>query len=248
MSATALPGPEGQFADSRVKVIRAKQHIYDLTRLIETHEREYEPEVRFDPNERAPDGKRQAHIQVLVTALPPRASAIVGDALHNLRAALDLLAVGLVELNGQKATNRVAFPFGEDAEDLEEKRKRHHLNLMADDDWEEVKQLRPFLGGDKLLCALHDLDILDKHRRLLPNGTNVNTPNVGPKIDPITGKPVGWEDGDIRMEITPGTKPKIEFTFPEGEPLAKRPLLDGLRSLAGLVDSILKKFEERHPK
>lgn len=239
------PPPEpGPFSGSRLKVIRAKQHIYELTRLIESHQNSNQPTLEFDPNQVRSDGKRIAHLTVRAIALPQMASAVAGDAIHNLRSALDLLAVRLVELNGEVSDN-VSFPFSESAASFQRALRQKNFNLASTEDQAEVARLAPYKGGNELLRALHDLDVLDKHRKLIPDGSIVQSPNAGPAHDEH-GDPVGWDDDDLRMEVVPGTKAAISYTFPEGEPLGKRPLLETLRELVQVVVEIIDRFEKLH--
>ena len=41
------------------------------------------------------------------------------------------------------------------------------IKLLSAADQAIIASLKPYKGGDDLLCALHDLDIMRKHRRLV---------------------------------------------------------------------------------
>src|SRR5881396_2019221 len=81
-----------------VKIDRAKTHLYDF----ETHIRPIQAACR-EAIIRERDEQRSEHIFRLdrVPAVPPLLSAIIGDAIHNLRVSLDHLAWQLVIATGK---------------------------------------------------------------------------------------------------------------------------------------------------
>ncbi len=98
------------------KIERAKKHIADLERGIRAfHDtnpylivRETDPEL---------GGPRW---RVRIRKYPPLELApVIGDAVHNLRSALDHLVVALVEANHGKVTNATEFPIFESPEAYE---------------------------------------------------------------------------------------------------------------------------------
>lgn len=99
--------------------------------------------------------------------IPERWSADVGDVLHNLRSALDHLACELVKANGQPVTKETAFPISDDAV-----RFRNHLPRVlagaGQAAFTAVENARPYKGGNEDLWRLHQLDIIDKHRTIVP--------------------------------------------------------------------------------
>lgn len=82
------------------------------------------------------------------------------------RCSLDHLAVAAAKRNGRSAKD-VSFPINADKENYHEK-GRPNISKCSDDFVEYVDKLKPFRGGNDALFELHRLDIVDKHRILIP--------------------------------------------------------------------------------
>ncbi len=152
---------------ARAKIYRAKKHIDDL-KLELTAFRELNPyRAHFydDPN----TGDRIGELQV-IEELPIRVHAVIGDAIHNLRSALDHLAGELCVASGGTPDNGTAFPIWENVPlvseiDAEITRKIPSASVEVTDG---IKELQPYKGGKgDILWRLHMLDIIDKHRVLI---------------------------------------------------------------------------------
>lgn len=109
----------------------------------------------------------------------------VGIIIHALRSALDLLVVKLAERNNATRLDDVYFPVARNRQDFYggavEKIKR-----LSDADKARIESLKPYDGGDEKLYAIHRLDILRKHQRLI--GVTVKPTN-------IVTTPESWRDG-----------------------------------------------------
>jgi hypothetical protein len=138
---------------------------------------------------------------------PPKASAIVGDVLYNLRAALDYVVWQLAASPSKKNQ----FPIFDSPEDFEAKAPRY-LDSVPPELWAKFEALQPYHGeGREALALVAKLNDVSKHRLLLP-GTVAAAPGKGKftvrgldKIK-ITGRHwVPFEDGAevYRMELTP---------------------------------------------
>jgi hypothetical protein len=155
---------DDKFFSSKLKIERAKRHIQELSNGIVDYlkARPFRVVVEKDPN--SPNHLWTLRVK---NEVPCHLSAIIGDAIHNLRASLDLLASDLVSMAGGNTKN-VYFPFGDDADGFEEMIKKRHLDQAGDDVVEMVRSLKPYKGGNELLRTIHDLDITDKHKTLIP--------------------------------------------------------------------------------
>src|SRR5271166_4126122 len=95
------------FDDIGSKIKRADKHIHDcgsaLLRFMGTNPYE----IVAEPNLKS--GKK-VYIVKRVTPVPALICAITGDALQNLRTALDYMAHGLVIANDGKVTSDTSFP------------------------------------------------------------------------------------------------------------------------------------------
>ena len=99
--------------------------------------------------------------------VPTELATIIGDAIHNLRSTLDILASDVVRLNGQ-SNQGVYFPFAQRAADLDRQIKDKKFNRAHPDAVKLLRSFKPYPEGNKLLRALHELDIQDKHQALIP--------------------------------------------------------------------------------
>ena len=165
------------FKASNLKIERAIKHIAELERVIADHESAHPTKVTVSMEETANhEGKphRNFHIHAQAKKLPDEVSAIVGDAVHNLRAALDLMSV---DLAGLRTTNTkgVYFPYSNTPDDLDLMIRKRNFDRAGEDAVTLLRSLQPYHGGNLALRALHDLDIQDKHHSLIPNALLVGT-------------------------------------------------------------------------
>jgi hypothetical protein len=157
-----MASPEGP----RIKVQRAKKHIYELEAEIGAFFKRYP--YRVFTEDEADTGDKVWRVEV-PRQPPARWAAIVGDAVHNLRASLDLLVNQLVVANGRNPTDRTALPIGSTAENYETNAARITKGV-SDTAKDMLAALKPYKGGNDALWRLHRLDITDKHRLLLAVG------------------------------------------------------------------------------
>ena len=191
-----------------------------------------------------------------VKPISPLINVEAGLIIHSLRSSLDLLAVALAERNGHRSPTDVYFPIGKSAQDFIDPVNGaiKKIDRLSERHRATIKSLKPYKGGDDLLFALHQLDIVRKHRRLLdvrmdpsimivaaegPN-TGLEFPTVWPglKNDAV----VAWTHisaADTQIQIT------LEIAF-EGTGL---PIVEGkfvpliLPEFYGKVSSIIKMFD-----
>ena len=139
-----------------------------------------------------------------VPEAPRELPAIVGDAVHNLRTSLDHLAYVLVEKDrGRPLTEDEAkgtfFPIVRDT------KQKSTPNLVGGVDHAiraALDEVQPNKAGDPAeheLAVLHELDRIDKHRRLLVvvEGT---VDNIEWKTDPSAVVPTSFHQGPFGGE------------------------------------------------
>lgn len=122
-----------------------------------------------------------------VKPLDPLINAEAGAIIHNLRSSLDLLACTLAARNGFRESKSTHFPIWKSEADFLSPKSRaiEKIKRLSQIDQDIIKDLRPYPGGNDLLCALHDLDLTRKHRRLLdlfvrPRGMRFEPSIAGP--------------------------------------------------------------------
>lgn len=158
--------------DPLLKIERAKQHINDLNGKVA----EFLSHSPFQLRIRQSSNPPQRFIFFQNNRrIPDEFSLIVGDAVHNLRTALDQLCFGIVGSKA-KSTNSVGFPFAKDAERLESTIATRQMNIAPKEVVNEIHALQPYPSGNKYLHAVHDFDNRDKHHAILTVGLGVEMP------------------------------------------------------------------------
>jgi len=166
------------------------------------------------------EDRREFAVKLEVREQPPveEWSLLLGDVVHNLRAALDAFAWELSHLDGQKPPSEsgVYFPVSWTEADFDAKVKA--LGPGAAVFGERMRQYQPFvllseeLGSDRIptLGILHALDLEEKHRGTLRAGALIGSAHAEMVLD----KP----EPDTQMVI----EPNPDFAAIEnGAPLAK---------------------------
>ena len=207
--------------------------------------------------------------------IPENFPAVIGDAVHNLRSALDHLVWSLVLVNGETPDERTQFPINYSLDSLEKAIPRT-LKGVSDKAISAIKQLQPYKGGygkpgNEILWALFDLDRIDKHRSIVLVGTvhtqtqlrfcvgnplQKNFQWIGPPIiaaNQTLSGPV--KDGQTIAEITQsGLLPpevnlhgSVTFSirFGEGSAVAGEPIAEVLPVIGQHVQSIIDTFDQR---
>lgn len=251
MSSDPLEGP-------KLKVERADTHISDVGDCIKQYF-ETCPYTTF--TELDASGERE-FLKLRLTNPPPRKIAVVvGDVVHNLRSALDQLACCLAIKNGFPDASDTYFPFAASREIYESKSVQKKIRKLPQAAVQIIHELKPYLGGNNLLWSLHQLDIIDKHRALIP----IATTHLGVKAQ-LTAKPLGTFphtfsipkalqplDKDAVILVYPAglqfDSSEIEFTvdmaFHNVGPIDGQPVLTVLHQFVAMTKSVLGIFEDR---
>ncbi len=149
-----------------VKNQRAKHHIYELDAEIQAF-LQSDP-YRIFSEEETDSGDKIWRVNVRQQP-PSRWSAIIGDAIHNLRSALDLLVYQLVLANNASPTDATSFPVFKSVAHFEAGGLGKVKGVSATAE-RMIRELKPYQGGNEALWRLHRLDIADKHHLLLATG------------------------------------------------------------------------------
>jgi hypothetical protein len=181
----------------RAKINRAKHHLFQLHQTIEAweaaEEEDHSPTFHYDE-----DQERLEIILHKVRADDINWPLIVGDAVHNLRSALDHLVFQLALLNGRsiEECNRTAFPICIAEANFIDARKRidgfvhpKAVNL--------IEELQPYKAASSTgkgprksnLWIISTLDIVDKHRMLVIAGKYFQASSVSYSVN--RGEPTG---------------------------------------------------------
>lgn len=215
------------FEDSTLKVQRAKRHIQELTDVIDTWNRESPPEWNFELKH-SENGEFAVKFDAHLPAIPKVFGAIIGDIIHNLRAALDLMATALVIKTGGNGAG-VYFPFADDQTNLDDMIKRRNFHRAGDRAVDLLKTLEPYKGGNLLLRAIHDLDVDDKHRNIIEQMKQ----NTSPVIQ--------FREGKLPT-VAPDSESPTTLTLGKDSPLAEREIIQTLHEMVELVEGIIEAF------
>lgn len=232
-----------------LKLERARHHINDLNAQVEA----FLADRPFRLMERSyRKAGKLSYIVKVENPIPPTFSLIIGDAVHNLRTALDqtLFAMaGHIE-------PKIHFPFPKKAEGLVASIKDGKVKVAGKKIVEAITDLKPYYTGNTGLALVHALDVKDKHRLLILSGQRAVF-RARPKGDPLADliNPRIKEFGDLIIldgpedvelfsvrksfvlrDLPPSEKeaepqPVFVITFGEGEILRGMPVLQTLPNM-----------------
>jgi hypothetical protein len=247
------------FQAPKLKIKRAHKHIAELQSEVTQFIANNPYRVVVEQDRKTLDDLFVIRVQ---DQIPADFSAIIGDAIHNLGAALDLLACDLVRVNGGDVED-VYFPFCRSEQEFENTIKERHIDRASPDVVDIFRSLEPYHRGNDALRAIHDLDISDKHGILHPVFYLTGIPNcliARPDGSPFFSMTNCWI-GPIKDGVTiyrfPGRvlqgvkigqqfKGTFQITFGDGQAFHRQSIIPTLHQLAGLVDAIVKTFETHY--
>jgi hypothetical protein len=135
-----------------LKVERAKQHINELGRLTEAFFSEGHG-LRILSN---PEATKRTLAVVSDKPIPPDFALIIGDAIHNLRSALDLATWEIISPLGPKNPNRVQFPFVKEADRLEGDLANREIKRASKKIVDAFRETKPYPRG--MMISLASID------------------------------------------------------------------------------------------
>jgi hypothetical protein len=237
------------FSSSRAKIGRAQRHIDELQSAFEVFLQTDFCQLRVseDPN----DGTGIVSVES-VASLPQEISLIIGDAVHNLRAALDHAIVQILGNRGKKE----AFPVAKDKN-----------NPGFHSTYKLIKEIMPDLAkllreelitydtGEACLWAVSALDNIDKHNLLIATASIQSLSNFGfANVErQILFADITATIGDGRrlniaavpapIIVTNRGTPAAQMLFAHGLPLEGKPVIESTRRMAELVLEAVRTLE-----
>lgn len=235
--------------DAKAAVDWAVSQIPILQERIIAWKRESLYSVRIDTDSEL--GKKLYRL-CNVKPLDPIINAEAGIIVHSIRSSLDLLACTLAARNGVVGSKSTYFPIWKSAGDWADPASEvlKKIKRLSQIDQTNLKNLRPYPGGDDMLVALHDLDLTRKHRRLL--GTFIRPRGIGLFGFGETAVDYEeWKSGFNEETVLVSTDASaadgkvtisVEITFNEAVPMYRADLARTLREFADLANSIIDRF------
>jgi hypothetical protein len=238
----------------RLKIERAKEHIRNLDLAIQTFVCSEPYAIRTKPHSVI------QHTTLYVARaepVPTTVPIILGDAIHNLRSALDHLAWQLVEADGGIPDKHTFFPIFSGPDGFQK-----YASAMGSGEIKKIRPgaekviqaMQPYVTGDDTLGHISQLDIIDKHRFVLTtvmlfkawhvsvNGMTLPFPQV-PRVlilgDEFTNIPTSTYERQAHEDFKLG----IDVAFGEPEIIKGKPVLETVNNMADLVSSIIPNFE-----
>ncbi|WP_016744351.1 hypothetical protein [Rhizorhabdus wittichii] len=155
--------------DPLAKINRAKKHITDLNGQITEYLADNPFELRI--RQRSEPADRLIYVKAK-PAIPNDFALIIGDAVHNLRTALDFICYSIAS---PKAPNRskIGFPFVGRAENLAGAINTRQMNVAPKHVIDEIHALQPYPDGNKYLHAVKSMDERDKHHFIILVGYGI---------------------------------------------------------------------------
>jgi len=224
---------------TRVKIDRADKHIADFDAALTAFEKEgpYERLVETDAA-----GIQKCTVR-LTGPLPSDLVGSIGDAIHNLRSALDHLAFAVAETNGVSGNKlrKVSFTIRETKKDLKKALDEREISRIGAAWLGFVETVEPYVGGSgEDLYAINVLDNIDKHRALIAIETQAQMFSVNERGEE---RVFGWSPLDRGAtvsafsddpKISTSLRPRVMFEETcRGEPV--RPVLDRFRKAVARV-------------
>ncbi|HWE76151.1 MAG TPA: hypothetical protein VG328_23525 [Stellaceae bacterium] len=146
-------------------------------------------DVRVEETE--PPATHNTIVVVEKDFLPLAFNVEFGAYINVIRSSLDILATALAYRYGMAKPDKMYFPIVSATEFAAGGYKgAKFINGLPQSEREVIESLKPYEGGNEALWALHQLDIMRKHRRL------IDVP-VAPLRYSITGF------GDLERDFTP---------------------------------------------
>lgn len=156
-----------RFISAHLKVERANKHIADIEKIIFSLPDAHTVSVERNPQSGKPSIKFAVGD---IRKVGKQLALIAGDAIHNLRTALDYAWIAAVERHLPFPPDDFSkFPVFKTREAVENALKGRKIDALCPSLYKLiVSDIKPYLGGDESVYYLHDLDISDKHLLLIP--------------------------------------------------------------------------------
>lgn len=237
------------FREARLKIDRANKHIADVQSVVGSLKDRY---ISIVETHQPTGGKMLTYECPDLARILIDLSLISGDAVHNLRTSLDYAWIVVITKLGLPTSRWNKFPFSETPEKLHDVLAQRKINTSSPALYERiVSDIKPYPGGNLYLWALHEMDIMDKHKLLIPVGnyTGVQDICVEDENGTHTGFTTWDKPGPVHIDFFPGVKIQnkgklsVSIVFDQGTPLAGLAVAEELpvlsRATLGVLESLV---------
>jgi hypothetical protein len=246
-----------RYSFSNLKVQRAKKHIGEIGNIVEQFSRSdlYTVAVKkyVEPNATI----NRVEITQIESFPVEDVAVVIGDVLHNLRSALDILWYQTVVKCGGTPSGNTNFPIYDTREYLESKvaGALEKKQISATVEGLITQTVKPYETGNFSLWALHKMNIRDKHQLLIPVFELVRLLNVRFKEEEgamfsmnveLPFGPMNWfSRGDKTAQVDDKGQAALTVRFQPGFPFEGEPVIPTLARVAEEVSYVIDFFAEK---
>lgn len=241
-----------QFGYAKLKIKRANKHIDDFKSVADGVEKA----KRSCTDESIEHGAvRITHEIVDAEGMLFEMALIMGDALHNLKSALDYAWTGAMSRVPGVATNHSKFPVSDTREGLAAMVNSTQIESLSPSLYSLIMDhLQPYQSSDTFIWEIHRLNIIDKHKLLVPTYMRVGVSDMKLR-NKITGREVcgdSWQtrydaplhfDFFIEEEIKNKGHLSASILFDEGVPIENREIRGTLDDFLAVVCNTVELLE-----
>lgn len=247
------------FIDAQLKIERAKEHI----KQFRIHVREFTETNNHNIRVHSNTNTGYDALKVIpCEAIPPEFMCIVGDAVHNLRSALDVAMSEIEFVTTGKRTADMLFPAYKTRDQLKRAITQRGLEDKAPKlviDY-IVQTIQPYEGGDgDAIWQLHRLDIEDKHRLIIPKLQFQWVRNIRyidktgeeftvPEWIITNARRVFYSTAERDVQVTHKGHSSVSILFGNGMPFESLVIFPKLNKLAVFVSGTLSALEREFAK
>ena len=179
-------------------------------------------------------------------------SPIVGDAVNNLREALDYWINGALKAIGKPM--KAYFPFSEEWKNLESSPNYPAIQKAFPDAAEFIlKDIKPCRNTNLHLWASASLCNFNKHNDFVPAISVVNIENINARVGTNTiadcavggdaNRPIRIIRADTPITIDDNFRTSVEINFPEGAIFEHQPVIPTLTQMSQVISETLDALE-----
>lgn len=261
--------PNSAFEEAYFKVRHGDEHVGRLQNITTLPAEFYKIQWEIEAKNRIlpfaigdAEAKPESSYLNYTPLLPVRhiAAAIIGDAIHNYRSALDYAASAVVSKSKSEFSKRVKFPFAEKHEDLIDNQSIKKIERALNCSDQKVKKffveyVNSCKDGNYAIWAMNKLNNLDKHEMIIPNVTishivlylaslsqPIKLSNSSIRADADRPFSLLRADEPKDYKITEGVT--VEIRFPSNSYFPNESVLKILTEFQNVVLDILKKFDD----
>jgi hypothetical protein len=239
--------------DAWLKIKRAKKHLADFEVAFHALQDSYRSSIEKDP---ASGGESIKHESTEAEDIIKYDLALIcGDCIHNLKTALDhAWTYVLTRIDPALVDDHTKFPIRPTLQELKAALKGKKIDVSCPRIFKFItSQIKAYEAGNYDLWTLHQLDIADKHRLLLPlvQAAWIDNYAVKNKAGEIVtgGTWLNRRSGPYHVDFSPGYevqnhgKLSLLILFDKGVIAESDEILDALTRFSRLVSQIVVDLE-----